>query len=77
MCFSCSGHDQGHLGEGLTHQKGGEMKEVFQQLIALVIVLEIVGNVHVPSKYTQTWRRLCPGVIRDFKHCLMCWILPR
>ncbi|XP_014818280.1 PREDICTED: splicing factor, suppressor of white-apricot homolog isoform X2 [Calidris pugnax] len=51
------GHDQGHLGEGLTHQRGGEMKGVFQQLIALVIVLEIVGNAHVPKVPMKRRRR--------------------
>lgn len=57
LFFSCSGRDQGHLGEGLTHQKGGEMKEVFQQLTALVTVLEIVGNARVPKVPMKRRRR--------------------
>lgn len=51
------GHDQGHLGGELTHQKGGERKGVFRQLIALVIVLEIVGNVHDPKVPMKKRRR--------------------
>ncbi|XP_050572609.1 uncharacterized protein LOC126913667 isoform X3 [Cygnus atratus] len=51
------GHDQGHLGGGLTHQKDGERKGVFQQLIASVIVLETVGNVHDPKVPMKRRRR--------------------
>ncbi|XP_074869164.1 splicing factor, suppressor of white-apricot homolog isoform X2 [Carettochelys insculpta] len=41
------GHGRDLLGEGSTLLKGEERKGLFQQLIVLLTVLELVGNVHV------------------------------
>lgn len=55
MFFLFSGQDQGHPGEGLTHQKGGETREAFPQRTASAIVLGTAGNGPAPSKSSWSW----------------------
>ncbi|XP_019342202.1 splicing factor, suppressor of white-apricot homolog isoform X3 [Alligator mississippiensis] len=51
------GHGQGHPGDGPTPQNGEERKGVSQLLIALVTVLETVGNAHGPEVPMKRRRR--------------------
>uniref|UniRef100_A0A8D0L710 Splicing factor, suppressor of white-apricot homolog n=1 Tax=Sphenodon punctatus TaxID=8508 RepID=A0A8D0L710_SPHPU len=65
------GHVQDHPEEGPTRPKGGEKSGASRRLIVLVIVLELVGNVHIPEVPMKRRRKEGLGHVRSPKQDLI------